>query len=120
MILTKKSIGKNCLIAANTQIFDCNGHDFCFENPENRIHTLGEKHGVHPIIIKDNVWIGLNTIILPGVTIGEGSIVAAGSIVVNDVSAFSLVGGNSAKLINILVINKRLERHIVNGHADSS
>ncbi|WP_110954066.1 DapH/DapD/GlmU-related protein [Anaerosinus massiliensis] len=97
--LNKKSIGKNCLIAANTQIFDCNGHDFCFENPENMIHTFGEKYGAHPIIIKDNVWIVLNTIILSGVTIGEGSIVAAGSIVVSDVPSFSLVGGNPAKLI---------------------
>ena len=52
-----------------------------------------------PIIIGDHVWIGKNALILKGVTIGNGAIVAAGSVVVKDVSAKTLVAGNPAKVI---------------------
>ncbi len=52
-----------------------------------------------PIIIKDNAWIGMNSIILKGVTIGEGSIVAAGSVVTHDVPDWTIVGGNPAQII---------------------
>ena len=52
-----------------------------------------------PITIHDNVWIGSSAIILKGVTIGEGAVVAAGSVVTRDVKAFTIVGGNPAKLI---------------------
>jgi acetyltransferase-like isoleucine patch superfamily enzyme len=52
-----------------------------------------------PIIIEDDVWIGACAIILKGVTIGEGAIVAAGSVVTKNVEPYSLVGGNPAKLI---------------------
>jgi len=53
------------------------------------------------IIIKDDVWIGYGSTILGGVTIGEGSIVAAGSIVINDVPEYTIVAGNPAKLIKM-------------------
>lgn len=86
-------IGKNCLIAANTQIFDGNGHDVSLSNPSNRINTIGN---AKPIIIEDNVWIGANSIILPGVTLGEGCVVSAGSIVVKDVPPRCIVAGNPA------------------------
>ncbi len=52
---------------------------------------------VAPVIIKKNAWIGINVTILPGVTIGEGAIVAAGSVVNKDVSANTLWGGVPAK-----------------------
>lgn len=52
-----------------------------------------------PVIIKDKAWIGFNVIILKGVTIGEGAIVAAGSVVVKDVPDYSIVAGNPAKII---------------------
>jgi acetyltransferase-like isoleucine patch superfamily enzyme len=51
------------------------------------------------IKIKDKAWIGFNSIILKGVVIGEGAVVAAGSVVVNDVPDFAIVGGNPAKII---------------------
>lgn len=51
------------------------------------------------IIVGDDVWIGYNSIILSGVTIGQGAVVAAGSIVTKDVDPYSIVGGNPAKLI---------------------
>jgi len=52
-----------------------------------------------PVIIKDFVWIGVNVTIVPGVTIGEGVIVAAGSVVTKNIPDFAVVGGNPAKVI---------------------
>jgi acetyltransferase-like isoleucine patch superfamily enzyme len=45
------------------------------------------------------VWIGFNSIILKGVTIGEGAVIAAGSVVTKDVSPYTIVGGNPAKFL---------------------
>ena len=91
-------VGKNCLIAANVQIFDCNSHLLMLDTPELRKDS---KAIPKPIKIHDNVWICANAIILPGVTIGEGSVIAAGSVVTKDVPARSVVGGNPARLIQI-------------------
>ncbi len=54
------------------------------------------------ITIQDKAWIGFNTIIVKGVTIGEGAVVAAGSVVTKDVEPYTLVGGNPAKMIKAL------------------
>jgi len=89
-------IGKNCLIAANTQIFDGNGHDTCMNDPSNRIHTKGS---AKPIIIEDNVWIGTNVIVMPGVTIGNGSVISANSVVNSDIPPFSIAIGNPAVVV---------------------
>jgi acetyltransferase-like isoleucine patch superfamily enzyme len=89
-------IGNNVLIAGNTQIFDNNGHELLLENPQMRLNS---KSISKPVVVNDNVWIGANSIILPGVSIGEGSVIAAGSVVINDVPSFCLVGGNPAKII---------------------
>lgn len=51
------------------------------------------------IIIEDDVWIGYGSIVMGGVTIGEGSIIAAGSVVVKNVLPYSIYGGNPAKKI---------------------
>lgn len=52
-----------------------------------------------PITIKDNVWIATGAILLPGVTIGEGAVVAAGSVVTKDVEPWTVVGGNPARVL---------------------
>jgi acetyltransferase-like isoleucine patch superfamily enzyme len=96
------TIGRNCLIAANCQIFDCSGHDLSFEDVERRVDTDGQ---IKPVAIGDNVWICANSIILPGVTIGAGSVIAAGSVVTRDIPPFVLAGGNPAKIIH------RYEQH---------
>ena len=84
------------MIAANCQIFDCNGHDLSFSDPVNRINTTGTSK---PVNIMDNVWIGADSIILPGVTIGEGAVIAAHSVVTKDVPAMVVAGGNPAQII---------------------
>lgn len=90
------TIGKNCLIAANCQIIDGDGHDVSFPDVENRINTTGTARA---IVIEDDVWVGVHSIILPGVRIGRGSVVAAGSIVTKDIPAMCLAGGNPARII---------------------
>ena len=66
-------------------------HDF---NPENRSGTYAK-----PIHIKKNAWIGIAATILPGITIGENSIVGAGSVVTKDVPDNTIVAGNPAQFI---------------------
>ena len=62
-----------------------------------------------PIIVKDDVWIGVGAIIMSGVTINQGAIVAAGSIVTKNVAPYAIVGGNPAK-----EIKKRFSDEIIN------
>jgi acetyltransferase-like isoleucine patch superfamily enzyme len=55
-----------------------------------------------PVVIEDKVWIAINTLVLKGVTIGYGSIVAAGAVVTEDVPPYSIVAGNPAKVVKKL------------------
>lgn len=84
------SIGNNTDIAAGVLIQDYDGHVLL---PNTR------ETSALPISIGNNVWIGANSVILKGVTIGEGAVVAAGSIVTKDVPPKCLVGGVPAKII---------------------
>lgn len=72
-----------------------NGRNFIANKDWSKVKTA-------PIKICDDAWIGMNCIILKGVTIGEGAIVAAGSVVTKDVPAWSVVGGNPAIFIKSL------------------
>ncbi len=54
---------------------------------------------VKGVFIDEDVWIGARVIILPGITVGKGSILAAGAVVTKDVPPYSIVGGNPAKVI---------------------
>ena len=58
-----------------------------------------ESHIVKPVTIKRGAWIALNVVILPGVTIGENSIIATNSVVMNDIPAFTVAGGTPAKIL---------------------
>lgn len=78
------------LIAPKVNLVTLN-HDF---SPENRRATYAK-----PIHIKKNAWIGIASTVLPGVTIGENSIVGAGSVVTKDVPDNSVVAGNPARFI---------------------
>lgn len=59
-----------------------------------------------PIIVGNGVWIGAEAIICPGVTIGDGAVIAAGAVVTKDVPAWTVVGGNPAKFIKERPVNK--------------
>ena len=85
------TIDDNVMIAANVSLIS-NNHDF----NERQIITC------KPIHIKRNVWIGANATILPGVTIGENAVVAAGAVVSKDVPDNTVVAGVPAKVIKRL------------------
>jgi acetyltransferase-like isoleucine patch superfamily enzyme len=93
----KVCIGDNTQIGPNTIIIDNDGHPIW--PPEDRWSKKGPSA---PIVIQNDVWIGMNCIILKGVTIGYGSVIAAGSIVIKDVEPNSLYAGNPAKKIKNL------------------
>ncbi len=87
-------LGHHCLIAGGVAFSDSNGHP---TDPVARKAGLPPTpEDVRPIEIGDNVWIGGHSVILPGVTIGEGSIVSTNSVVRKDVEPYSIVAGNPA------------------------
>ncbi|GAB1524826.1 hypothetical protein RhiTH_007982 [Rhizoctonia solani] len=88
------TIGERTLIGPNVQIYTP-VHPL---GPEER-NGLRGKEWAKPIKIGKDCWIGGAVIILPGITIGDGSTVGAGSVVTRDVEPRSLVAGNTAKLI---------------------
>ena len=55
-----------------------------------------------PIVIEDHVWVGMNVMILKGVTIGEGAIIAAGSVVIKDIPENCIAGGNPCRVIKTI------------------
>jgi hypothetical protein len=61
-------------------------------------------------IIGNDVWIGAEVFLMPGVTIGDGAIIAASSVVVKDVKPYSIVGGNPAQTIKMRFPEKLIER----------
>jgi acetyltransferase-like isoleucine patch superfamily enzyme len=87
-------IGDRTLIGYNTQIFSAN-HVI----PLKPFPIYSSGHQKKKVFIDKDVWIGAGCIILPGVTIGEGAVVAAGSVVAKDVPPFYIVGGVPAKVI---------------------
>lgn len=89
------SIGNNVLIAERVQII---GGNHALDRADIPINQQGEgKQGA--IIIEDDVWIGASSIILTGITIGKGSVIAAGSVVTKNVEPYSVVAGNPARFI---------------------
>ncbi len=103
-------IGNDVLIAHHVGIVDTQAHEINANERAQRYKELvaegswKDKGSIEtsPIIIKDKAWISFNSIILKGVTIGEGAIVAAGSVVTKDVEPYTLVGGNPAVFIKKL------------------
>jgi maltose O-acetyltransferase len=59
----------------------------------------GQGKDVAPVVIEDDVWIGIRVIVLPGVTIGRSSVIAAGAVVTRDIPAFSIAAGVPARVI---------------------
>lgn len=93
-------IGRHCRIASEVLIFDSPGHPtYPIARMAGSPTTDDE---VKPVEIEDNVWIGRRAIIMPGVRIGQGSVVASGAVVMADVPPDTLVLGNPARHIRKL------------------
>lgn len=84
-------IGDNCAISDNVQILDSDFHTITYDG----ITSIGSK----PIHIGNHVWIGRSAIILKGVTIGDGAIIGAGSVVTRNIPPRCLAAGNPARVI---------------------
>lgn len=93
----KISVGEKCLISPGVRIHDNDGHP---SDPGRRLRSekIRADEAI-PVAIGNNVWIGAGATIMKGVTIGDNSIVAAGAVVLTDVPANMIVGGNLAQPI---------------------
>ena len=86
-------IGKDVLIGPKVMIFTAN-HKTNIEEP-----IINQGIDIKPVCIEDDVWIGASSIILPGVVIKKGAVIAAGSIVTKNVPEYAIIGGNPGKVI---------------------
>lgn len=89
------TIGNDVMMGPECMMFTSNHASADLTIPMNRQGFDAPR----PIVIEDDVWIGARVIILPGVRVGRGSIIGAGSVVTHDVAPYSIVGGNPARLI---------------------
>jgi acetyltransferase-like isoleucine patch superfamily enzyme len=111
----KVDIGIGVLISDNVIILDSDLHSLSASKrfAEAVAWSKGKFPNVYdgipgePVIISDHVWIGANSVILKGVTIGEGAIVGAGSVVTKDVPPYTIVAGNPARIIREIPIDER-------------
>lgn len=107
------NIGNDVMFSWGCTVADNNSHSL---NWEDRINDVRDwKKGIElgrvgqfkdwssvktaRVVVKDKAWIGFNVIILKGVTIGEGAIIGAGSVVTKDVPDFAIAAGNPARII---------------------
>lgn len=98
------TIGSDVLIGPNVMIVTA-GHDF----RRTDIPIILQDHVAGPVTIEDNVWIGANAVILPGVTLARGTIVGAGAVVTKSTEPFSTVAGVPAHQIASRLTNERKE-----------
>ena len=91
----KIMIGDNVLIGPYT-VFNSGSH--LYQDPSRIIRDQGHKLG--PITIENDVWIGAHVIVLPGVTIGKGAVVAAGAVVAKSVEPYTVIAGIPARIIS--------------------
>ena len=75
--------------------------------PQRELRIASAEVEARPVRIESNVWIGFESCVLPGVTIGEGSIVGARSVVAADVPPFTIVAGNPARIVRALTPEER-------------
>lgn len=106
------TIGNHVIINENCRLQDCQIGDYALIAPE--VYTIRRNHryedpttpisrqgyfDTKPPVIHRDVWLGARVILLPGIVIHEGAIVAAGAVVTQDVTSFDIVGGVPARII---------------------
>jgi acetyltransferase-like isoleucine patch superfamily enzyme len=100
-VSSRITVGSDCYIAGGCYFLDSPGHPL---EPAKRLaHLPPDPEQIKPVTIGNNVWIGTEAMIMPGVTVGEGSVVAARSVVTADVPPYTVAAGAPARAI------KRLE-----------
>lgn len=101
--INRLQIGNYCSVAENVRFLVCADHNTdCISTFPFRVHCLRyavEAVSKGDILVDDDVWIGYGSTILSGVHIGQGAVIAAGSVVAKDVPPYAIVGGVPAKVI---------------------
>ncbi len=97
---TKIHIGSNTMLAANVYITDADWHDIY-----DRSAPIGD---TRPVVLEPNTWIGDSSIVCKGVTVGENSVIGAGSVVTGDIPANVIAAGSPARVIRPLDPDKTL------------
>jgi galactoside O-acetyltransferase len=112
-VASSVDIGDDVMIAWGTVISDHGSHSARFsERQHDVVEWLdGRKRwdgiAIAPIQIGDKAWVGLNCILMKGISIGEGAIVGAGSVVTRDVPPWTIVAGNPARVIREIPVEER-------------
>lgn len=114
-------IGKYCALGTGTT-FIMNGANHRMDGPSTfpfpimggawaeHFDLIQGLPGKGDTVVGNDVWFGYNTLVIPGVRIGDGAIVASGSVIVEDVPDYGIVGGNPAKLIRVRFRPDEVER----------
>jgi acetyltransferase-like isoleucine patch superfamily enzyme len=111
------SIGSGVLIANNVGLLGRRDHDYtCVGKRVRHSPWIGDADfdaGIKAkrLVVEDDVWIGFGAIVLSGITVGRGSVVAAGSIVTRDVAPYSIVAGNPARRVGERFNAEEIARH---------
>lgn len=107
-------IGNRVLVSHGVNIFDSQTHSLSAQVRNEHFKKIimsGHPKEINldelPVVIEDDVWIACMSIILRGVHIGRGAVIAAGSVVTKDVPAWSVVAGNPARVIKMIQENQR-------------
>lgn len=109
----KVEIGNDVLISWGCTLVDHDSHSINWSFRKNDVLAWrrGEKDWdgvtIQPVKICDKVWIGFNSILLKGVTVGEGAVIGAGSVVTKDVPPYTIVAGNPARIIREIPLDER-------------
>jgi acetyltransferase-like isoleucine patch superfamily enzyme len=115
LIGPKVSIGRYTMLAPEVAIV---GADHDYSSADTPIIWAGRPKEIRPTVIGRDCWVGLRAVVMSGVTIGDGAIVAAGAVVTKDVRAYSIVGGVPARVIGRRFnTEEQIARHqaVVNG-----
>lgn len=89
------TLGRDVSLARNVYISD---HAHAYDDPSRAVMRQGIT-GVAPVSIGDGAWLGENVVVLPGVSVGRGSVVSANSVVTKDIPDFSVVAGMPARVV---------------------
>lgn len=117
LIECNATIGNNCLIANRVALVGRHDHDFrrlgiparfspWIGDLASSTDVRGEK-----LVVSDDVWIGYCAILLTGITVGRGAIIAAGAVVTKDVEPYAIVAGNPARKVGVRFEGDEINRH---------
>ena len=108
-IIGPVKIGDDVRLAQNVVLSGLNHN---YDKIDSPIH--GQGVSTKPIIIEDESWIGANVVIVPGVTVGKHSIVAAGSVVTKNIPEYSVAAGNPARILKQYDFESKIWKKIIN------